>query len=56
MQRFREPTETTTPTANVYDAETVREVLARAAQIEEEKQTDAPMTAEQIETRGRELG
>ncbi|MBC8139918.1 MAG: hypothetical protein H7Y38_00600, partial [Armatimonadetes bacterium] len=56
MQRFQEPTETTTPAAPVYDSETVREVLARAAQIEQEKQADAPLTAEQIETLGLELG
>ena len=56
MQRFREPTETTTPTAPVYDSETVREVLSRAAQIEQERQEGDTMTAEQIETLGRELG
>lgn len=56
MQRFHDTPTQNAATTPVYDSETVREVLARAAQIEQQAQTDAPMTAEQIETLGRELG
>ncbi|MBC8143542.1 MAG: hypothetical protein H7Y38_19095 [Armatimonadetes bacterium] len=38
-----------------YDAGTVRQVLARASEIEEQPQPDA-LTPEQIETLGKELG
>ena len=56
MFRFKNTNARNTRTLPVYDSETMRDVLARAAQIETETQADAPMTAAQIETLGRELG
>lgn len=54
MQRFRE-SEDTTQTTPCYDSQTVRQVLARASEIESQPESET-LTAEQVETLGRELG
>lgn len=58
-QRFRENENTAGPASPLYDGETVRRVLGRAAEIEsqaQQQQAEAPLTPAQVEALGVEVG
>lgn len=56
MQRFRDVENRTTDGAPLYDSESVRKVLAQAADIDAQAKTEVPLTAAQVEALGIELG